>query len=169
MAPAIIHLRTGNYERLLELYDTEIQPGEAIDTLSLTNAIDGLARLEFAGVDVGDRWLALLESSCARIGHHTHPFADAHFAYAIARAGDTERVADLLDGMAAWRDRAGTASRVIAEVGLDTATAMAALGSGRPADAVDLFTTTAEQRWKLGGSHAQRRVFDLAQVAAGAS
>ncbi len=166
---AIIHLRTGDHGRLLELYDNEIQPGDAIDTLSLTNAIDGLARLEFAGVDVGDRWLPLLESSTARIGHHTHPFADAHFAYAIARAGADDRVADLLEGMAAWRDRSGTAGRVISEVGLDTATAMAALGSGRPDDAVALFDRTRELRWKLGGSHAQREVFNLAQAFANAS
>ncbi len=166
---AIIHLRTGNYDRLLELYDAEIQPGDAIDALSLTNAIDGLARLEFAGVDVGDRWLPLLESSTARIGHHTHPFADAHFVYAIARAGDADGVTDLLDGMAAWRDHAGTASRVISEVGLDTATAMAALGGGRPADAVALFDKTRELRWKLGGSHAQREVFNLAQAFAHAN
>ena len=33
---AIIHLRTGDYERLLDLYDREIQPGDATDALSLT-------------------------------------------------------------------------------------------------------------------------------------
>ncbi len=159
---AIIHLRTGNHGRLLELYDTEIQPGDAIDTLSLTNAIDGLARLEFSGVDVGDRWLPLLEPSTVRIGHHTHPFADAHFAYALARAGADDRVTELLDGMASWRDRSGTASRVISEVGLDTATAMAALAAGRPAEAAPLFEQTQPSRWQLGGSHAQRQVFDLA-------
>mgnify|MGYP000217732536 CR=1 FL=1 len=160
---AIIHLRTGNHGRLLELYDTEIQPGDAIDALSLTNAIDGLARLEFAGVDVGDRWLPLLEPSTVRIGHHTHPFADAHFAYAIARAGAEDQVAALLDGMASWRDRSGTASRVISQVGLDTATAMAALGAGRANEATPLFERTQGSRWQLGGSHAQREVFELAQ------
>lgn len=166
---AIIHLRTGNHDRLLELYDAEIQPGDAIDALSLTNAIDGLARLEFAGVDVGDRWLPLLESSTVRIGHHTHPFADAHFAYAIARAGADDKVHDLLDGMAAWRDRSGSASRVISEVGLDTARAMAALGAGRASDAAPLLDKTQALRWKLGGSHAQRQVFELAQAFAHAS
>ncbi len=163
---AIIHLRTGDHDRLLDLYDNEIQPGDAIDTLSLTNAIDGLARLEFAGADVGDRWLALLDGSTARIGHHTHPFADAHFAYAIARAGAPGQVAELLDGMANWRDRSGTASRVIAEVGLDTARAMAALGAGRSSEAAEWFASSSDLRWKLGGSHAQRRVFELAQAAA---
>lgn len=160
---AIIHLRTGNHDRLLELYDTEIQPGDAIDALSLTNAIDSLARLEFAGVDVGERWLPLLEPSTLRIGHHTHPFADAHFAYAIARAGADDRVAELLDGMASWCDRSGTASRVISEVGLKTATAMAALGAGRAIEAAPLFEQTQASRWNLGGSHAQREVFELAQ------
>ena len=166
---AIIHLRTGNHGRLLELYDTEIQPGDAIDTLSLTNAIDGLARLEFAGVDVGDRWLPLLEPSTVRIGHHTHPFADAHFAYAIARTGADDQVTELLDGMASWRDRSGTASRVISEVGLDTATAMAALAAGRTTEATPLFEQTEASRWQLGGSHAQREVFDLAQQFAAAT
>ena len=161
---AIIHLRTGHHDRLLDLYDREIQPGDAVDALSLTNAIDGLARLEFAGVDVGDRWLALIEPSTLRIGYHTHPFADAHFAYALARAGADERVSDLLDGMAAWRDRSGTAGRIIGEVGLDTAKAMAAVGAGRRAEAAPLFVRTHDERWKLGGSHAQREVFNLAEA-----
>lgn len=163
---AIIHLRTQNYDRLLELYDAEIRPGDAVDALSLTNAIDGLARLEFSGVDVGDRWGELVEPSSLRIGHHTHPFADAHFAYALARAGADDQVADLLDGMSAWRDRTGAASRVIADVGLDTAKAMAALGAGRPADAAPLFASTRDHRWELGGSHAQREVFNMAQEVA---
>ena len=160
---AIIYLRTESYDRMLELYDTEIQPADATDGLSLTNAIDLLARLEYAGVDVGDRWDPLLDGASARLGYHDQPFNDAHYAYALARAGDAASAARLLDGMAAWQDRSGTAAEVITEVGLDTATAMVALGFGRTAEAKDLLAQGQSERWKLGGSHAQRRVFDLAQ------
>jgi tetratricopeptide (TPR) repeat protein len=167
---AIIHLRTGDHAALIELYDREVQPGDATDALSLTNAIDCLARLEFAGVDVGDRWQPLVDGAGARLGFHANVFADAHFAYALARAGAERQLAELLDGMAAWRDRPDTANTsaasTIAAVGLETALGMAELGRGHDRAAAAHLAPTAPRRWKLGGSHAQRQVFDLAQAAA---
>ncbi len=160
---AIIHLRSGDLVRLLELYDRHVQPGVALDGLSLTNAIDGLARLEFAGVDVGERWHALVDGARYRLGYHDHPFNDSHYAYALARTGQVDSVSTLLDGMAEWQDRDTTAAGVIAEVGLDTARAMAALGSGDAATAAELLHRSRSERWMLGGSHAQRRLFELAE------
>ncbi len=165
---AIIHLRTGDHARLLELYDREIQPGDATDALSLTNAIDGLARLEFAGVDVGDRWIALVDPATRRLDHHSHPFADAHVTYALARAGADAEADRVIDGMVAWRDPSTTAGRVIDEVGLDTARAMLAIGRGRNREGAALLARTRDRRWKLGGSHAQRQVFELAEAFAAA-
>lgn len=164
---AIIHLRTGDHARILDLYDREIEPGDILEPLVLTNAIDGLARLEFAGVDVGDRWAYLAAPASRRIGHHTHPFADCHFAYALARAGATDELEQLLTGMAEWQDRATTAGEVLSTVGVDVAEGMAALGRGDRIEAAQRLTRSADDRWQLGGSHAQRRLFDLAQAAAG--
>ena len=45
----------------------------------------------------------------------------------------------------------------------------AALGAGRASDAAPLLDKTQALRWKLGGSHAQRQVFELAQAFAHAS
>ncbi len=160
---AIIHLRTGDHDRLLDIYDRHVQPGPALDGLSLTNAIDGLARLEFSGVDVGDRWHSLVDGARYRLGYHDHPFNDSHYAYALARAGQVEAVGVLLEGMADWQDRETTAAGVITEVGLDTARAMAALGSGDSSTAAELLTRSRAERWMLGGSHAQRRLFELAE------
>ncbi len=163
---AITYLHTKEYDKLLALYDAEVQPGLAVDGLSLTNAIDALARLEFAGVGVGDRWHALRDGATFRLGYHDQPFNDAHFAYAIARAGDEESVSQLLGGMAASRDRSGTAAEVTREVGLDAASGMAALGLGRTSEAAELLGKGEADWWKLGGSHAQRQVFALALAAA---
>ncbi|MDA3041347.1 MAG: tetratricopeptide repeat protein [Actinomycetota bacterium] len=163
---AIIHLRTGDHQRLLDLYDQRIQPGEARDGLSLTNAIDSLARLEFSGVNVGDRWPALAAPAQHRLGHHDHPFNDCHYAYALARSGEGQACERLLQGMRSWSDRPTTAGRVLTVVGLDTARAMAALGSGDSTTAADLFSRSRAERWKLGGSHAQRRLFELAESSA---
>jgi tetratricopeptide (TPR) repeat protein len=163
---AIIHLRTGDHARLLELYDTQIQPGDATDTLSMTNAIDALARLEFAGVDVGDRWAPLVAPASFRIGHHDHPFSDCHASFALARAGATDALETLLASMADWQDNGTSAGEVIAEVGLATARGMAELGAGNSERAAQFLVPTGDLRWRLGGSHAQRRVFDLAQARA---
>ncbi|MEZ5343580.1 MAG: hypothetical protein R2706_19740, partial [Acidimicrobiales bacterium] len=110
---AIIHLRTGDVEQILAMYDAYVDPIDATDGLSLTNAIDLLARLEFHDVNVGDRWAALAAGASYRIGFHDQPFNDAHYCYALARAGASDLASEIVEGMAAWRDRSGTAAEVI--------------------------------------------------------
>lgn len=149
----------GRTDEVLDLYDRRVyQPGSE-EGLDLSNAVALLARLEIAGVSVGERWQALAGPCSVRRGQHSHPFNDTHFALALSRVGDETGLAEHLAGMAAWSERDDHAGEVLRVVGLATARGLSAWGRGEWADAVTHLAPVAEETWRLGGSHAQRDVY----------
>jgi hypothetical protein len=160
----LYHLAHGHHDEVLRLLDQRVRPDDATDGLTLTNMISMLARLDFLGVDVGERWDRLIEGSALRIGHHCRPFNDCHFAYALARTGSHDQLVALLDGMATWAERTDDVATVLTEVGLVTALGMAALGSGDRASAAAHLESAAPSLHLLGGSFAQRDLFVRARA-----
>ena len=164
---ALYLLETGDHPAAMRLFDTEVFSPGAVEGLTLTNAIALLARAEWAGHDVGDRWTLLVDGAAMRIGHHSHPFNDCHYAYALARAGEADRAGSLVDSMRTWADsHADTASEVMTGAGLAIAEGMLNLAEGRHEAAHDLLSRTAGDRWRIGGSHAQRDLFAQAELVA---
>src|SRR5690606_18970057 len=84
---ALFHLDQGRTDAVLALYDTEIRATRADDYRDLANGASMLARLEFEGVDVGDRWEELAELSARRVDDRRLVFADLHYATALLGAG----------------------------------------------------------------------------------
>ncbi len=164
---ALCHLETGAHSEALRLYDDGIWAPDATEGLTLTNAIALLARLEWAGADVGGRWADLVDGASLRIGHHSHPFNDCHYTYALARAGRDDLAEELHLSMCQWgAERNDTAAEVIRGVAASTALGMLDLGRGRPAEAARELARDREQRWRIGGSHAQRDLFAQAELRA---
>lgn len=148
---ALMRWGAGRAEEALALYDARVWGEGSSENLSLTNDISLLARLELAGVDVGERWSAVANVVRDQSGGSVMAFVDAHYALALGAVppledhGTTARVHGAVgravcEGVVAWRAR-------------DYARAAALLGPAR------------KEFWKLGGSHAQRDLFVLILLA----
>ena len=154
-------LALGATERVLDLLDRRVYPGNSEEGLDLSNTVSLLARLEVTGVDVGDRWKAIAEPCSVRRGQHTHPFNDTHYALALARAGRDDALDAHLAGMEAWSEGDDRAATILRIVGLATARGLVQWGRGNWRGAVDELEPVAEETWRLGGSHAQRDLYRL--------
>jgi len=125
------------------------------------NAVSLLARLELRGVDVGGRWRDVADYLKGRIGENVLPFLDLHYIYGLVRAGEDEAADAMIDKMAARAARAKPYERAAwTEAGLPLARAMVAHGRRRWAESAELFAPAMAQLHRIGGSHAQRDLWD---------
>ena len=145
---------------MLDQYDTLVWKAASEDNLDVANAASLLMRLEMLGVDVGRRWEAVAEVSAGRVGFHNRPFNDAHMMLAMVRGSRRNSAARMLEEM---RHYAGTATTTVApimrEIGVPLCEAITAYAEGAYGRAADLMMPI-RYRWHvLGGSWAQRDVF----------
>jgi tetratricopeptide (TPR) repeat protein len=124
------------------------------------NAISLLARLELRGVDVGDRWADVASWLGGRLHDHFVPFLDLQYLYALARAGRTSAVTEML---ASLEDRAEQARPFEREAWADCAVpaahGLAAHARGDHAEAARLLGQAMPHLAPIGGSIAQRALF----------
>ncbi|WP_009630856.1 tetratricopeptide repeat protein [Synechocystis sp. PCC 7509] len=157
---ALYYLEKGDTKRVLELYDRHIW-GKAWHESSKdqVGAISLLLRLELRGVDVGDRWEQLTPYLTARIHEHTLPFQDLHYVYALARAGKVELVNEMLFSMQAYIRKLPHRKTWI-EVALPASLGMKAHATGDWGKAITLLSPILSRLHEIGGSHAQRDLFE---------
>jgi tetratricopeptide (TPR) repeat protein len=157
---ALFPLEQGRYDRVLELYDRAVRPGERPFYLELQNAAALLARLEFRGVDVGSRWADLAILVRPRVEDHAILFTDLHNLLVLARAADAEGAQRLVASLErfAGRPRDHEAS-LVAPLVRPIAEAILAFYQGQPARAVELLLPLRNELQPIGGSHTQRDVF----------
>ncbi len=153
---ALCHLRLGEAEAALALFDQRISGPDWTDVRDVLNAASLLWRLQAAGVAPGGRWAALADVAEARIGEHCWSFADLHYAIALAGDGRGDALSAMLKSIEARGRRGDTQAVVHREVGLATARAAAAMAAGESGIAAALFAEVPAQTHRLGGSIAQR-------------
>ena len=144
---ALMHWGAGRYGEALRLYDARVWGEGSNENLSLCNDISLLARLELAGVDVGDRWNAAAAVVRDHAGGSVLAFVDAHYALALATVPSLER--------------RGTTARVHAAAGQSLCEAMVAWRGRDHARTAELLAPVRKDLWVVGGSHAQRDLFVL--------
>jgi hypothetical protein len=149
---ALFALELRDHDEVLRLYDERVW-GVAKDySQDQVNAISLLARLELAGVDVGDRWQDVADHLVARTGDQVLPFLDVQYLYGLARAQRPE--ADVL-----MRNIEQQTGRVWRDVATRAGRGMLAHARGDWARAADELGRALPRMIEIGGSHAQRDLF----------
>ena len=161
---ALFEIATGRSERALGVYDERCwgaAPGMPGYSQDQVGAVSLLARLECAGVDVGPRWAALAPHLEARGEDVEQPFLSLQYLYGLARAG-SPAVDALLDAL-----RRQAVEPVVVEdrelwdtVGVPVAEGLVAHARGDFDAAVERLSVPWRERVRLGGSHAQRDLFE---------
>lgn len=160
---ALFHIATGDHDGALGLFDQHVWTRRRDYAQDQINAISLLARLELAGVGVGDRWEDIVARVTPRSTDAVDTFLDVHYAYALARAGDDSAIGNLLAALDAaaldsWSPRRlATAS---------AAAGIAAAARGRPADAARLLGAAEPHFHSIGGSSVQRQLLTMTLAAA---
>jgi tetratricopeptide (TPR) repeat protein len=157
---AVAHLDTLNRERALELFSRHVWGITPDMVFEQVDAIALLWRLEMAGASVDHLWEPLAERAEAHVDEHYMPFLDAHFVYALARAGRSAAVQQLLaraGERAAASDK--EAQRGWATVGRALIEACAALAQGDAARSARLLDPVMADITVVGGSDAQVNLF----------
>lgn len=157
---ALFYLSQGRYQGVLELYDRHCW-GVAKDySQDQIGAVSLLARIEMAGIEVGPRWQELGEYLAARAQDTLLPFLTLQYLYGLARAGRPE--AETL--LAAVRGRAENAPpftrQAWREVALPGCEGLYAHARGNYGKAWHHLAVSVPRMAEIGGSHAQRDLFE---------
>lgn len=164
---ALFHLERGDHEAVLDHYDCKFRDdGESEDYLDMSNAISMLWRLEDRGVDVGARWEELGEKAEKRIEDHIFAFIDAHLAMALAATGREQSARRFLDTMRTSAATYVSEAPIYREIGIPLCEALIAYRRSDWATAVDLLLPIRHGIVRIGGSHAQRDVFQQTLIEA---
>ena len=162
----LFHLELGEHDTVLDLYDREVRAESTGDYLDICNAASLLWRLEDLGVDVGGRWAELAAQAAGRTQDHMLVFADAHFMMALAGGGDVVAAGRMLDSARAYAKTGETEGRIMGEVGADVCEAVLAHRERRFGRVVELLAPLRDRLIRIGGSHAQRDLFDKILISA---
>jgi len=163
---ALMHLDLGEYDTALALYDADIRAEKTDDYRDISNGASLLARLELEGVDVGNRWEELADLSENRAADGCLAFADLHYMLALCGGARDQAAAGLIARMQATRPTAHEAQRIIAHPGLHIAQGLQAFAGGEYASAWMHLRAGRADLQQIGGSHAQRDVFDRITIEA---
>jgi hypothetical protein len=113
-----------------------------------------LARLELAGVDVGQRWQDVADHLLARVHDHVLPFLDLQYLYGLARAGRAE-ANSMLGSIEAHCMGIVSIDNVWLRVCLPASRGLVAHAQGRYAQAAEALGTALPGLLQIGGRPAQ--------------
>lgn len=162
----LFYLSQGRGEAVLAAFDQHCWAGDKDYSQDQVGAVSLLARAELAGIDVGGRWGEVSDRIAARGIDTEHPFLALQYLYALIRAGRAEAPALLQ----AIRQRASAAPAFARsaweDAALPAAEGIAAFLAGQHPAAVRELGAALPQLQQIGGSHAQRDLFEQIWLAA---
>jgi tetratricopeptide (TPR) repeat protein len=163
---ALMHLDLGDHDAALKLYDADIRAEKTDDYRDISNGASLLARLELEGVDVGHRWDELADLSERRATDGCLAFADLHYILALCGGERDSAATAMIARMRKANTAVCEAQRIIAHPGLHVAQGLQAFAAGEYSTAWMHLRAGHGDLQRIGGSHAQRDVFDRITIEA---
>ena len=161
----LFYLERGETEAILEHYDRHISQDVASGFyLDVCNCASLLRRLEMNGIDVGERWDGLIEETRNHLENTDLIFATLHYLIVAVAAGDAEAQATLLASIRACAAEDTTSGRISRQAGLDLAEAICAAGRGEFSAAARQIAGVRYRLDEVGGSRAQRDLFEMLMI-----
>ncbi|XP_013774290.1 tetratricopeptide repeat protein 38-like isoform X2 [Limulus polyphemus] len=160
---AVYHIEQGELEAAMDIFDTQV--GKKLHSgsfLDISDATALLYRLELEGAQVKDRWREVSEVCRTYIEDHTSAFNDTHIFMSCLGAKDENATKLLMNSLDQYiRETKGVSSKVSAKVGRKIIQALLAYDEERYEDVVSLLYPLRYEIVEIGGSNAQRDVFNL--------
>lgn len=157
---SLFMIEQGEAARVLDHYASHIWGVWKEYSQDQIGAVSLLARLELAGVDVGERWQDVADHLVPRTDEHVQPFLDLHYIYGLARAGRAQADA-MLEDVRRFAATAPAHSRATwQEVALPACIGLVAHARGDFTATVRTLVPALPRLAEIGGSHAQRDLFE---------
>ncbi|WP_210162568.1 tetratricopeptide repeat protein [Cucumibacter marinus] len=156
---ALFMISLGDKAGVLGAYDRHCWACDQDYAEDQIGAVSLLARMEFAGFDVGDRWSALGERLVPRATDTLAPFMTMQYLYGLAKAerGEADTLMQAVEARAA---AAAPFERVAWQhVALPACRGLRAHARGEMEEAVAQLSLAMPRMMEVGGSHAQRDLF----------
>ena len=156
---ALFELAMCRYDRVLELYETNIRPSvQAMSPLSLADSASLMWRVQmYGGAAPSAPWEEVRDQAAPAAGAPGPAFRDAHAALAFASAGDEASLDRMVSGL---EDVASQGIALAREVTLPLVRGIRAFATEAYDEAVEQIEPAFAQLTRIGGSHAQREVFE---------
>ncbi|KAM3926206.1 tetratricopeptide repeat protein 38 [Leptodactylus fuscus] len=170
---ALYFIEKGEYEAALSLYDKYIAPicfrsGSMLDIVDNSSL---LHRLQMEGVDVGNRWDKFVQVTKKHTDDHVLIFNDLHFLMSSLGAKDQEMTTRLLQPLQELSKSPGENYQhaLIRDLGLPLCQALVEFSSGNYDRVVELMYPIRYKLVDIGGSNAQRDIFNQVLIRAAIS
>jgi tetratricopeptide (TPR) repeat protein len=163
---ALFYLSQGRRGKILELYDRYCWAVAKQYSQDQVGAVSLLARMELAGIDVGERWQDLAGYLTVRANDTVLPFLTLQYLYGLARAGRPEAEVLLESVRRVAGSAAPHAPDVWRDVALPASEGLYGFARGDFDAAWRHLSTALPRLAEAGGSHAQRDLFDQIALAA---
>ncbi|XP_060931851.1 tetratricopeptide repeat protein 38 [Limanda limanda] len=161
---ALYFIEKGQYEAALQIYDSQIfrrckATGSMLDTV---DACSLLSRLEMEGVCTKERCRELLQVTRPHTDDHVTLFNDVHFLMASLGAKESGTSQRLLEGLQELAKEPGENQQhqLAGSLGVPMCQAMMEYDQGNYGGAVELLYPLRYRTVEIGGSDAQRDVFN---------
>ncbi|XP_029809938.1 tetratricopeptide repeat protein 38 [Suricata suricatta] len=161
---ALYLIEKGEYEAALTIYDNHVLPSLKASgaMLDVVDSCSMLYRLQMEGVSVGERWQDVLAVTQKHSRDHILLFNDAHFLMASLGAQDPRTTQEILTTLQDASESPGeNCQHLLArDVGLPLCQALVEAENGNPDRVVELLLPIRYRIVQIGGSNAQRDVFN---------